>query len=396
MSGNLNHNGLILISGVDSPGITEKLFSILEPFQIEIIDFEQVVIRDRLLLTVLIKNDPAHEAAIEEDLIMAFKDTQLDIAIDFSIPHTTGKNEANLHLVILGQVITPSAISKISQLLNKFKTNIERVRRTATYPITALEFDVSASLSESQLSELQRDLAQISHGTGVDIAIQKGGLIRRAKRVVLLDMDSTLIQQEVIDLLAAAVGSGDEVAAITQAAMRGEIDFRESLQRRVSTLAGASEKIIKDVADEITLTPGARTLIRTLHKLGHKVGVVSGGFINVIEPLMQELELDFYKANELEISQGKLTGKTIGQIVDSDAKASALREFAKIEGVALDQTIAIGDGANDLGMIEIAGLGIAFNAKPKVKAAAAASINTPYLDSVLYLMGISHSEIAAN
>jgi len=388
MSGNLNHNGLILISGVDSPGITEKLFSILEPFQIEIIDFEQVVIRDRLLLTVLIKNDPAHEAAIEEDLIMAFKDTQLDIAIDFSIPHTTGKNEANLHLVILGQVITPSAISKISQLLNKFKTNIERVRRTATYPITALEFDVSASLSESQLSELQRDLAQISHGTGVDIAIQKGGLIRRAKRVVLLDMDSTLIQQEVIDLLAIHAGKSEEVKEITKLAMNGEIEFKEALAKRVQLLAGLPETIFEKVRSELTLSPGAESLIETLHKIGHKVGVVSGGFIEVIEPLLKKLNIDYSKANSLEIVNGKLTGKLVGAVVDRLGKQKALEEFAAREKIPLEQTVAIGDGANDIDMLATAGLGVAYNAKPSVREAADVMITTPHLDTVLYLMGI--------
>jgi phosphoserine phosphatase len=206
-------------------------------------------------------------------------------------------------------------------------------------------------------------------------------------------MDSTLIQQEVIDLIASRYGVGDQVSAITDSAMRGELDFVSSLSARVALLTGADVAILDEVKAEITLTPGARTLIRTLHRLGHKVGVVSGGFLNVIEPLLKELNIDFYRANTLETSGGKLTGKLTGAVIDRAAKADALREFAAKEGVALSQTIAIGDGANDLGMLEIAGLGIAFNAKPAVQAAADSSITSPYLDSVLYLMGITRKEI---
>jgi phosphoserine phosphatase len=203
-------------------------------------------------------------------------------------------------------------------------------------------------------------------------------------------MDSTLIQEEVIDLIAEKFGVGAKVVAITDRAMRGEIDFSTSLKERVALLAGADISILNEV---ITLTPGARTLIRTLHRLGHKVGVVSGGFLDVIEPLLNELNIDFYRANKLEAKDGKLTGVITGAIIDREAKANALRDFADKEGVGLAQTIAIGDGANDLGMLEIAGLGIAFNAKPAVRAAADSSINSPYLDSVLYLMGITRDEI---
>jgi phosphoserine phosphatase len=393
MNGNFKHSGLILVSGVDSPGITSKLFEALAPFQLQILDFEQVVIRDRLLLTVLIALDPAHEKAVEEDLISAFANTEIDIALDFAERISDFELDSNLHLVVLAKEINPNSISEIAKKIAEYKGNIDRVRRTASFPITALEFDITASITESQLKNLQSELAKISAHTGVDIAIQRGGLTRRAKRVVLLDMDSTLIREEVIDLLATKIGSGEEVAAITESAMRGEIDFVTSLNKRVSTLTNAPDSIFKEVASEINLTPGARTLINTLHKLGHKVGVVSGGFINVIEPILKELKIDFYRANSLEVIDGKLTGKLIGPVIDREAKAEALREFAKLENVDLSQTIAIGDGANDLGMIEIAGLGIAFNAKPKVRETADASINTPYLDSVLYLMGITRDEV---
>lgn len=393
MNGNLKHTGLILLSGVDAPGITEMLFRVLTPFQIEIVDFEQVVIRDRLLLTVLIKFDQAHQSAIEDDVTNTFKDSGIDLAMDFSPgDHASGKN-SNLHLVVLAEQIRPIAIAKIANLIQKYKGNIDRVRRTSDQPIIALEFDITAEFDEDSLKVLQREFAVISNEFQIDIAIQRGGLIRRAKRVVLLDMDSTLIQQEVIDLLADKVGVGEKVSKITESAMRGDIDFTTSLKERVALLAGASEEIFTDVFESISLTPGALDLIKTLHKLGHKVGVVSGGFLNVIEPLLRDLRIDFYRANTLEVIDGKITGRISGPIINREAKAEALVEFAKKEGVELNQTIAIGDGANDLGMIEIAGLGIAFNAKPKVKLQADASISTPYLDSVLFLMGITRAEI---
>ncbi|MEN9735301.1 MAG: hypothetical protein RL129_11 [Actinomycetota bacterium] len=393
MSGNFKHSGLILLSGVDSAGVTEKLFGVLAPFNIEILDFEQVVIRERLILTVLIGLDIAHQDAIEEDLLKAFTGSEIDIALDFSSEDGNKATDSNLHIVALAASITPSAIAQIAAVVKKYKGNIDRVRRTASFPVTALEFDITAQITKENLKPLRSELAEISSNSGVDIAVQLGGLTRRAKQIVMLDMDSTLIREEVIDLLAEMAGQGEKVKAITERAMRGEIDFETSLRERVGALDGADSQIITKAAETITLTPGARTLIKTLHKLGHKVAVVSGGFIDVIEPLLKSLNIDFYRANKLEIIDGKLTGKLLGEIIDREAKASALIEFSKSEGVSLDQTIAIGDGANDLGMIEIAGLGIAFNAKPKVKAAADASINTPYLDSVLYLMGITREEI---
>ena len=208
-----------------------------------------------------------------------------------------------------------------------------------------------------------------------------------------MDVDSTLIQQEVIELLAAKAGVLPEVADITASAMRGELDFAESLVARVWLLKGLPETVLHEVRGEISLTPGARTLIQTLKKLGHSVAVVSGGFTEVIEPLIRELGISHYRANTLEVKDGYLTGKVLGKIVDRAGKATALRDFAEIEGVDLAQTVAIGDGANDLDMIATAGLGIAFNAKPAVKAAADSSVSAPYLDSVLYLLGITREEV---
>ena len=390
---NTEHTGLILISGVDAPGVTQALFAALNPFSITILDIEQVVIRGRLILTTLISLDPAHAQAIETDLLDATSKLSLDLAIDFSDqPKREGRN-SNLHIIVLSENLRPAGIGALASKIAEQGGNIDRIHRTASYPLTAIEFEVSLNLNDDKLKIVQRELAEIAQNSGIDIAVEQSGLVRRAKRIVLLDMDSTLIQQEVIDLLAERCGVGAEVAAITQSAMRGELDFTESLTARVKLLAGANAEILESVKAGITLTPGARTLIRTLHKLGHKVGVVSGGFLDVIEPLLKELEIDFYRANKLEITDGKLTGNVLGSIIDENGKALALREFASAENVNLSQTIAIGDGANDLGMLELAGLGIAFNAKPAVRAAANSSINSPYLDSVLYLMGITRNEI---
>ena len=394
MSGNFKHNGLILLSGVDEPGIMQNLFGVLEPFNIQILDIEQVVIRDRLILTVQIAFDPSHASAIENDLVQHFNSSKLDIAVDFSTNQSEKFDSNIFSLVLLSSSIDPKSIVRIATIISKFQGNIENVQRTASAPITALEFKFSLS-EDRNLSNLKRELADVAYSNNFDIAIQEETLVRRAKRIVLLDMDSTLIQEEVIDLLAAKVGCGTEVAEITERAMRGELDFAASLRARVKLLKGASQSILQEVAAQINLTPGARTLIATLHKLGHKVGVVSGGFLDVIEPLLKELKIDFYRANRLQIENGVLTGNLQGDIIDRQAKGEALKEFAQMENVDLRQSIAIGDGANDLYMIELAGLGIAFNAKPAVRAAADAAITNPYLDSVLYLLGISRSEVEA-
>ena len=389
----LEHTGLILISGIDAPGVTQALFATLEPFAVTILDIEQVLIRGRLVLTTLISLDPAHASAIETDLLETTNKLGLDLAIDFTDQAKNENSNANLHIIALSQNLRPAGIGALAAKIAARGGNIDRIHRTASYPLTAIAFEVSLNLDEGDLKIIQRELAEIAQANGIDIAVEQSGLTRRAKRVVLLDMDSTLIQEEVIDLIAEKFGVGPAVVAITERAMRGEIDFSTSLRERVALLAGADLAILDEVKNQITLTPGARTLIRTLHRLGHKVGVVSGGFLDVIEPLLNELNIDYYRANKLEAKDGKLTGAITGAIIDRKGKADALRDFAEKEGVGLAQTIAIGDGANDLGMLEIAGLGIAFNAKPAVRAAADSSINSPYLDSVLYLMGITRSEI---
>lgn len=383
--------GLILLSGVDAPGITETLFQTLAPFAVNILDIEQVVIRGRVILTVLISCSPAHANAIEADLDACAQNLGVDIASAFEVSAITeiAAKKSLLHVVVLAQSLTPKAINVVANTIALNNGNIERIHRTASYPVTAIEFTVSGAL----LGKLRTELAAIASSHAIDVAISPGGLMRWAKKLVVMDVDSTLIQQEVIELLGAKANKGAEIAAITESAMRGELDFAESLQARVALLAGLPESVLTDVQKDITLTPGARTLVRTMHKLGHHVALVSGGFETVIAPLVAELGIEHMRANNLEISAGKLTGKLIGPIIDRAGKAQALREFAAEHAIALEQTIAIGDGANDLDMIAIAGLGIAFNAKPAVIAAADSSVSAPYLDSVLYLLGITREEV---
>ena len=386
-----HYTGLILVSGVDSPGITRALFETLAPFAVTILDIEQVVIRERLILTALISLNPDHAQAIEADLNECAEKLSVDIATSFgaqegaSIAAKTGL----VHVVILTTELHPRSIAAVAEAISAQQGNIERIHRTASYPITAIELTVSGA----NTSKLRQSLAAVSNEFSIDIAVSPGGLMRWAKKLVVLDVDSTLIQQEVIELLAAHAGVEPQVREITERAMRGELDFKQSLEARVALLAGLPEKVISDVREQIVLTPGARTLVDTLHKLGHNLAVVSGGFTAVIEPILKDLGISHYRANTLEVINGKLTGKVIGDVIDRAAKAVALRDFAKTVGVELEQTIAIGDGANDLDMIAIAGMGIAFNAKPAVKAAADSSVSAPYLDSVLYLLGISREDI---
>lgn len=388
---NTQFTGLILLSGVDKPGITESLFNVLAPFSITIVDIEQVIISQRLILTVLISLNPAHEKAIEADLMECALALDVDIATLFSSTDssTISIKKDLIHVVILSTKLTPKAVAGVASAMTVAGANIERVTRTASSPITAIEFIISGA----DQNTISTALAPVAVAQSLDIAVQPGGLHRFSKKLVQLDVDSTLITQEVIELLAAKAGAGKEVTAITESAMRGELDFEDSLRARVALLKGLPESVISEVQSEITLTPGASVLIRTLQGLGHAVSVVSGGFIDVIAPLISELGIVHFRANKLEIVDGVLTGQVTGPIIDRAAKAKALREFAALESITIEQTVAIGDGANDLDMIAAAGLGIAFNAKPAVKAAADSSVSSPYLDSVLYLLGIPREAI---
>lgn len=379
--------GLILVSGQDKPGITQHLMKVLSEFVVKIIDIEQIVIRDRLLLTVLISLDQGHAEAVVEDLNELQATLGLDIAVDFAYHNEKLQELDHLRVVIVGKEIKPSAIAIIATEIAKLGGNIEDIYRTSSAPVMAVELVLS--LQNDAIKKVQSALAKVAVENGIDLAVELGGSARNLKRLVLLDMDSTLIEQEVIDLLAEYSGKSQIISDITAKAMSGELDFKQALSARVELLAGLDDSVIDQVRQKVTLTKGAQQLITELHNLGHKVGVVSGGFIDVIEPILKDLEIDFYKANKLDIRDGKLTGNVVGKVIDGSEKLAVLREFASKEGINIQQTVAIGDGANDLEMIQAAGLGIAFNAKPKVAQSADTTLNIKDLSAVLLLMGIN-------
>jgi phosphoserine phosphatase len=386
---------LITVTGVDQPGITSALFEVLSRYHVELRNVEQVVIRGRLTLGVLVAV-PAEVAdgQLRTDVEEAIHRVGLDVTIERSDDLPVMREPSTHTIVVLGRPISAEAFTVVARAVADLGVNIDFIRGVSDYPVTGLELRVSVP-SAAVYPQLQTVLARVAVEEGVDIALEDYSLSRRAKRLIVFDVDSTLIQGEVIEMLAERVGKEAEVAAVTEAAMRGELDFAESLHRRVATLAGLPEEVLEDVAEQLELTPGARTTIRTLRRLGFHCGVVSGGFRQVIEPLAAELMLDYVAANHLEIVDGKLTGRVIGPIVDRPGKAKALRDFASQAGVPMEQTVAVGDGANDIDMLAAAGLGVAFNAKPALREVADASLSHPYLDTVLFILGITRGEIEA-
>lgn len=383
---------LVKIFGKDRPGITAGLFDTLAAYSVDVVDIEQVVSRGRLVLCALV-TEPT--VASQGELRATVHSWAESLKLQAEIISGTGDNrprgEGRSHVTVLGNPLTAEQTAAIAARIAETGGNIDRVFRLAKYPVTAVEFAVSGCGTEP----LRTALAVEAHTIGVDVAVVSAGLHRRAQRLVVMDVDSTLIQDEVIELFAAHAGCEDKVAEVTEAAMRGELDFEQSLHARVALLAGLDASVVDKVRAEVRLTPGARTLIRTLKRLGYQVGVVSGGFTQVTDDLKERLGLDFASANTLEIVDGKLTGRVTGEIVDRAGKARLLRRFASEAGVPLAQTVAIGDGANDLDMLNAAGLGVAFNAKPVVRKAADTAVNVPFLDTVLYLLGITREEVEA-
>jgi phosphoserine phosphatase len=388
---------LITLTGRDRPGVTSRLFGVLGRFPLTVLDIEQVVILGRLVLGVLVSGPPAERDA-ELDLTGIYRSVtglaadlglEAEITTGVAAAQATTSADPGLHVTVIGNPLLPATLSAITGRIAANGANIDRITRLASDPVTCIELEVSGASPQALRDDLAREATQ----RGVDVAVQRGGLYRRAMRLLVMDVDSTLIQDEVIDLLAARAGCAGEVAKVTSAAMRGDLDFSASLRERVALLAGLDESVLAAVRGELRLTPGARTLIRTLKRLGYKCAIVSGGFTAVIEPLARELGIDYVAANTLEITGGKLTGRVIDPIIDKDGKTEALRRFAAMAGVTLSQTVAVGDGANDLGMIGAAGLGVAFNAKPIVRDQADTALNVPYLDAILYLLGISTSAV---
>jgi len=386
---------LITVTGVDQPGVTSALFEVLSRYVVELLNVEQVVIRDRLTLGVLVSG-PAEVAdgpALRLEVTEAIGRLGLEATIERSDDEPVIADQPTHTIVVLGRPITAAAFGAVAREAAALGVNLDVIRGVSDYPVTGLELRVTVPPGLD--GQLQANLARVGAEQGVDIAVENYTLERRNKRLIVFDVDSTLIQGEVIEMLAEHAGAGEAVAAITEAAMRGEIDFAESLHQRVATLAGLPAEVLDEVADKVELTKGARTTIRTLRRLGFHCGVVSGGFRQVIDPLAHELMLDFVAANELEVVDGRLTGRVVGPIVDRAGKAKALRDFANQAGVPMEQTVAVGDGANDIDMLNAAGLGVAFNAKPALREVADASLSHPYLDTVLFILGVTRAEIEA-
>ncbi|MCG7583687.1 phosphoserine phosphatase SerB [Mycolicibacterium sp. OfavD-34-C] len=386
---------LITVTGRDQPGVTSALFEVLSRHGVDLLNVEQVVIRGRLTLGVLVAAaaEVAAGAEFPAEVEAAIHGVGLEVSIERSDDLPVMQEPSTHTIVVLGRPITAQSFGVVAREAAALGVNIDFIRGVSDYPVTGLELRVS--VPAGVYGQLQAVLARVAVAESVDIAVEDYSLSRRAKRLIVFDVDSTLIQGEVIEMLAAHAGAEAAVAQVTEAAMRGEIDFAESLHRRVATLAGLPAGVLDEVAEQIELTPGARTTLRTLRRLGYHCGIVSGGFRQVIEPLAHELTMDFVAANELEIVDGKLTGRVIGAVVDRPGKAKALRDFAQQAGVPMEQTVAVGDGANDIDMLAAAGLGVAFNAKPALREVADASLSHPYLDTVLFVLGVTRGEIEA-
>ena len=381
---------LLTVSGKDRPGVTSAMFATLTRAGVEVLDIEQIVLRRRLILGILVtapRDWKRLRAAVEETATAL----GMTVEVDRGVGDNKVRREGRSHVTVIGAPLKAAAMAAVAGRIADSGANIDRIERMARYPVTAIDLHVSGTDPE-RLREL---LSAEAAAQGVDIAVQSANLMRRAMRLIVMDVDSTLIQGEVIELLAAHSGHRAEVAAVTERAMRGELDFEESLRARVSLLAGIPETALDEVYDELVLAPGARTLVRTLRRLGYRFALVSGGFSQITDRLATDLGIHFARSNQLEIVDGVITGRIVGEVVDRAGKAHALRYFAEQVGVPLEAVVAIGDGANDLDMLAIAGLGIAYNAKQLVQDAADTTVNVPYLDAIIYLLGISREEVEA-
>lgn len=401
---------LITVSGPDRPGITSHLMAALTDAGAEIGDVEQVVVRGHLVLGVVatVSNaisdaDGSPDAPAVPAATVAERDVDLqknlllfaythDLSVTFEeVSATPTDRQLGLVVTVMAPTVTSHHFSAVAAAISRAGGNIDRIVRLARYPVMAYEL----SVHRADVEMLRSNLVELSWTMHIDIALQPEGLGRRAQRLVVLDVDSTLIQDEVIELLADEAGCGDEVRDLTLRAMAGELDFEQALRARVRLLAGLDSSHLARARDRMRLTPGARTFVRTLNRLGFRVAIVSGGFTYFTDHLKSELDLDHAFANELEFRDGVLTGEVIGPVVDRQRKADLLRHVAALEGIDEDQTVAVGDGANDLDMLAAAGLGIAFNAKPMVRDAAHTSVSVPYLDAILFVLGVRRSEVEA-
>lgn len=398
---------LINISGEDKPGVTSSLTAILAKYGAFILDIGQADIHNTLSLGILYKTDSENSGEIMKELLM--KSYELNVGIKFT-PITEERYEkwVNLqgkdrHIItLLGRKLTAQQIAVVTSVLADQGMNIDMIQRltgripldeNARSPKSCVELSVRGNPKDNE--DIQRKFMELSAELEFDISFQKDNMYRRNRRLICFDMDSTLIETEVIDELADRAGVGPQVRAITESAMRGEIDFNESFKKRIALLKGLDESVLKEIAENLPITEGLDRLVRVLKKVGIKIAVLSGGFTYFGNYLKDKYHFDYVYANELEIVDGKLTGNYVGEIVDGKRKAELLRLIAQVEKVDIDQTIAVGDGANDLPMLGIAGLGIAFHAKPKVKENAQQSISTIGLDGILYFLGFKDSYLDA-
>ncbi|MBJ2185175.1 phosphoserine phosphatase SerB [Paramuribaculum intestinale] len=397
---------LLNITGNDRPGVTVELSEILARYDATILDIGQADIHHTLALGILIKTDSRVSGDLMKDLL--FKAYELDVNIRFS-PVSADEYQQWVGLqgkdrwiiTLLGRRLTAAAIADVSRVVAEMGLNIDGIKRlTGRMPLhgenplskSCVQISVRGNLDDQ--TEMQKRFMEIANLREVDISLQEDTMYRRARRLVCFDMDSTLIGTEVIDELADRAGVGAEVRAITESAMRGEIDFCESFTRRVALLKGLDESVMRDIAENLPITEGVDRMMTALKRTGYKTAILSGGFTYFGNYLKQRFGFDYVYANELEIKDGKLTGRHLGDIVDGRRKAELLRLLAQVENVNIKQTIAVGDGANDLPMLATAGLGIAFHAKPKVKATADQSLSTIGLDGILYFIGFKDSLIS--
>ena len=392
---------LISISGEDKPGVTSSVAEILGKYDATILDIGQADIHHTLSLGILFKmSDNAQSGHILKEVL--FKCSELNVNVRFTAvtperyTNWVGRQGKSRYIVtILGKVITAKQLSKVTKAVSDQNLNIDSIKRLTGRPSwqtedeyavrSCIELSVRGELLDKNL--LSTQFLAYSGELGIDISFQKDDMFRRNRRLICFDMDSTLIKTEVIDELADRAGVGEQVRAITEAAMRGEIDFSESFEQRVALLKGLDESVMREVAENLPIMDGAKRLMSILKKCGFKIAILSGGFSYFGNQLKKLFDVDYVYANELEIVDGKLTGRHLGDIVDGKRKAELLKLIAQVEKIDLEQVIAVGDGANDLPMLNLAGLGIAFHAKPKVKANAQQSISTIGLDGVLYFLG---------
>lgn len=387
---------LITVTGGDVPGITSGLTEILNREGVQLIDIEQATTHGLLSLSMVVEfvGTNGEDAQVLKDLL--FKAKELGVNLDFRVLEGETKLRSSQHqfvVTLMSDDLSARHLAAISAILAKRKVNIDSIRKLNEGGLGCLEL-ITYTNSQIDLGALKDDLLKVaSRFPRLDIAVQRENLYRRAKRLVVMDMDSTVITVEVIDELAKLYGVGDKVKAITEQAMQGHLDFDDSLRQRVTLLKGMREEDLKRVAETIPLTPGAEVLVKTLKRLGYKIALISGGFSYFGEKLKEKLGLHYVYTNVLEIVDGKVTGRLVGSIVNAQRKADLLELIAQQEGMPLESVIAIGDGANDILMLKKAGLGIAFNAKKKAREAASAAINQNSLASILYLLGITDKDV---